>query len=857
VGRLIATSPVAAPQYEPLPARPAPSRAAIRDTIAAHERPGVHGKFLFVGDQKLYVRGVTYGTFRPLEDGCEFPELPVVGEDFTLMAANGINAVRTYSVPPRWLLDAALRHGLRVMVGLPMERYIGYLADRKTDAPDLTELVRAAVGDCAGHPAVLAYSIGNEIPASIARWHGTRRVERYLEGLYHTVKDVDPEGLVTYANYPSTEYLSLHFLDFLCFNVFLEEREKLEAYIARLQCLAGDRPLVMGELGLDSYRNGEDCQRHAIEWQIRASFEGGCAGTFVYSWTDEWYRGGAAVHDWEFGLTRRDRRPKPALATVQRAFAESPFVSDIQWPRVSVAVCTYNGSRTLEECLEGLERLDYPDYEVIVVNDGSTDATAEIAARYRCRLISTENRGLSNARNTALAKATGSIVAYIDDDAYPDPHWLRYFALTLLESSYAAVGGPNLAPPGDGWIADCVANAPGNPTHVLLSDRDAEHIPGCNMAFRKSVLEAVGGFDARFCVAGDDVDLCWRLTDAGFTLGFSPAAMVWHHRRNSVRAFWRQQRGYGRAEGMLERWWPGRHDDEGHVSWTGRIYGRGLVRALSWGRSRVYHGVWGAAPFQSLYEPASGGWGTLVQSPVWYLLTAALGAISILGLDWTPLRFAFLPFSVAVAALLVQAGKNTAHAVFHPASLSRWDVLRRRVVTAGLFLVQPVARLSGRLGYQFWNRHWWGEAKLRPLWPHTTATWTERWQDPAARLGAIEEALQDEGVPVRRGGDFDRWDLQVRWGSLGAARLLLGVEDHDRGHQLVRVRVWPRWPLRGPLLTLLFGGLALGAARANAFGAAVVLGGVAAFIGLRTVVDVTAALNVTGRALKRLGLAGP
>jgi hypothetical protein len=184
-------------------------------------------------------------------------------------------------------------------------------------------------------------------------------------------------------------------------------------------------------------------------------------------------------------------------------------------------------------------------------------------------------------------------------------------------------------------------------------------------------------------------------------------------------------------------------------------------------------------------------------------------------------------------------------------------MLRRRVVTAMLYLVQPVARLSGRLGYQFWSRHWWGEAKLRPLWPHTTATWTERWQGPATRLSAIEEALRDEGAPVRRGGDFDRWDLQVRWGSLGAARLLLGVEDHSQGHQLVRVRVWPRWPLRGPLLTLVFGALALGAARANAWTAAVVLGGVATFIGLRTMVDVTAALNVTGRALKRLGLAPP
>src|SRR5687768_1723761 len=184
-------------------------------------RPSVRGKFLFIGDEKLYVRGVTYGTFRPREDGSEFPEPAVVENDFAMMAANGVNAVRTYSMPPRWLLDAAWRHGLRVMVGLPMERYIGYLADRgKKGTFDITELVRAGVSSCAGHPAVLAYSIGNEIPTSIVRWHGARRVERYLEELYRTAKAADPDGLVTYANYPSTEYLDLSFLDFACFNVY-------------------------------------------------------------------------------------------------------------------------------------------------------------------------------------------------------------------------------------------------------------------------------------------------------------------------------------------------------------------------------------------------------------------------------------------------------------------------------------------------------------------------------------------------------------------------------------------------------------------------------------------------------------
>jgi len=154
--------------------------------------------------------------------------------------------------------------------------------------------------------------------------------------------------LVTYVNYPSTEYLQLSFLDFLAFNVYLEDRERFTSYLARLQNIARGRPLVMCEIGLDSLRNGEPGQARALDWQVRAAFAGGCAGAFVYSWTDEWHRGGAAVHDWAFGLTRRDRAPKPALAAVRGAFAEAPWPAGQHWPRFSVVVCSYNGGSTVE-----------------------------------------------------------------------------------------------------------------------------------------------------------------------------------------------------------------------------------------------------------------------------------------------------------------------------------------------------------------------------------------------------------------------------------------------------------------------------------------------------------------------------
>src|SRR5919201_3441682 len=274
--------------------------------------------------------------FRPDAAGNEFYDLDVIERDFAQMAAAGLNAVRIpHTMPPRSLLDVAQRHGLYVMVGLSAESYVGFLNDKK-DTSDIERSIRTKVRTCAGHPALLCYAIGNEIPAPVARWFGRQRVERYLKRIYHAIKSEDPDGLVTYVNYPSTEYVQLPFLDLVCFNVYLESQDRFEAYIARLQNIAGERPLLMSEIGLDSLRNGREAQARSLTWQIRSTFAAGCAGAFVYAWTDEWYRAGAEVDDWAFGLTDRGRCPKPALASVCKAFAQVPFPPGLRWPRISV-----------------------------------------------------------------------------------------------------------------------------------------------------------------------------------------------------------------------------------------------------------------------------------------------------------------------------------------------------------------------------------------------------------------------------------------------------------------------------------------------------------------------------------------
>jgi O-antigen biosynthesis protein len=810
------------------------------------DRPSARGKFLFVGDEKLYVRGVTYGAFRPDEDGREYWDAETIDRDFAQMAANGINTVRIpHTMPPRSLLDTAQRHGLRVMVGLSAEQYVGFLID-KQGAPDVAAIVRSKVRECSGHPALLCYGIGNEIAAPLARWIGRHRLERYIRDLYDVVKSEDPGGLVSYVNYPSTEYLDLPFLGLLCFNVYLEDRSRYEAYLARLQNLAGDRPLLMTETGLDAMRNGEQAQADAIDWQIRSAFTAGCAGTFVFSWTDEWHRAGSQVDDWAFGVTDIERRPKPALAAISRAYREVPFPEDRVWPRVSVVVCSFNGARTIRDTLDALTRLDYPDYEVIVVNDGSTDGTPLIAEEYGFRVISTENRGLSNARNTGLHAATGEIVAYTDDDAYPDPHWLRYLADTFLRTDDVGVGGPNIPPPDDGAIAECVAHAPGGPAHVLVSDREAEHIPGCNMAFRREALLAIGGFDPRYRSAGDDVDICWRLLECGGRIGFNPAAMVWHHRRGSVRTYWRQQVGYGKAEALLEAKWPQRYNTAGHVSWTGRLYGHGLTRALGFSRARVYQGVWGSAPFQSLWQPTPGALSWLPAMPEWYLFVAGVAGLGALGVFWPPLLICLAWAGLALLASAAQAVFSADRALAANRTRPTWERLKLEALTALLHLVQPLARLWGRLrhGLSPWRAPT-GIGYARP-WPRAVAVWSERWIEPMTRLEAVEKHLIGLGVRVRRGGEYDEWGLNVQAGPLGAARMLMAVEDHGAGTQYVRIGWWPRTRPVGALLILLVAFLVAESAVDRAWPAAVALGVIGVLLLIRIVRD----CSVAGAAIR-------
>ena len=142
----------------------------------ATERFAARGKFFFRGADKFFLRSVTYGPFAPARTARSSRVRALVQRDFALMRELGANAIRTFTVPPQWLLDLALEYGIAVLIGLPWAEHVCFLEDRQV-ARQIRAAVRDGVERCQRHPAIFAYLVGNEIPPDVVRWLGPERVK--------------------------------------------------------------------------------------------------------------------------------------------------------------------------------------------------------------------------------------------------------------------------------------------------------------------------------------------------------------------------------------------------------------------------------------------------------------------------------------------------------------------------------------------------------------------------------------------------------------------------------------------------------------------------------------------------------
>lgn len=781
----------------------------------------VRSKFFFKGDEKFYVKGLTYGPFRPSASTPEvyLPDRARVRADLALMRELGANTVRVYHCPPRWFLDELAGHGLHLMMTVPWPQHINFLDTRKA-REDVRTRIRNATRAVAGHPALFCVLVGNEIPSDMARWYGRERLVPFLDDLVAVAKSEDPDALTTYACYPSTEYLLPRFVDFYCYNVYLERQQDFRNYLARLQNLAEDKPIMLGEFGMDTMRNSETKQAETLRWHVEIQARGGLAGTVLFSFTDEWFTGGHDITDWEFGLVRRDRTPKQAFHEIRALWSRPDSLVPLpQAPRVSIVVCSYNGGHTLRDCLDSLDRLNYPDYEVVLVDDGSTDGTQGIVREFceatgrdydavtcdrrkapdavagwadapdgrpRFLNIVQPNLGLSAARNNGYRAGTGEVIAYTDSDCMADRDWVYYLVSTLISDRFAAVGGPNVSPPARNWIQACVAAAPGSPSHVLTSDTVAEHVPGCNMAYWRWGLDLIDGFDAEYRKAGDDVDVCWRLMHAGHQIGFSPSAVVWHYRRFTVKAYFGQQRGYGEAESLLRFKHPIFFAPTGGAKWRGTIYGVPRFENF-FGGPIIYHGAFGMGLFQTIYPRRESEWAGLVSSLEWVLVTLfiLLVAFFVPELRIVPLIMFGLTLVVAVS-WMVRARVEPKH-----------DSLPGRLLLLYLALRQPWTRAWAR--YATWItqkrtpnrviRSRESRMKRSVVWasPGHQEFWSESGFGRDRLLQEVVALLETEGWRYSIDAGWGNNDLEVygnRWWEL---RLRSVNEYHGGPKVLIRV----------------------------------------------------------------------
>ena len=242
-----------------------------------------------------------------------------------------------------------------------------------------------------------------------------------------------------------------------------------------------------------------------------------------------------------------------AKAEVPPQLKEKPFVS--------VVIACPQGSGVLDECISALERQTYRDYEVIVLPDGELDLGVR---ELDLKIIPTGKVRPAEKRNIGIKEAKGSVVAFIDDDAYPDAHWLEYAIKYFGDETIGAVGGPGVTPPNDPYLARVGGRAYDN---ILLSGnyryrykaggvrRDVDDYPSCNLFVRTDLLRKINGYRTDFW-PGEDTLLCKDIIDSGKRIVYDPWVVVNHHRRKLFGPHLRQLGRYAFHRGYFVKRYP-------------------------------------------------------------------------------------------------------------------------------------------------------------------------------------------------------------------------------------------------------------------------------------------------------------
>lgn len=230
-------------------------------------------------------------------------------------------------------------------------------------------------------------------------------------------------------------------------------------------------------------------------------------------------------------------------------------------PRISLYLPCYNVAEFLPQIFDGIFSQTLQADEVLVIDDGSRDATVEVASRYPVRVIRHEkNSGLAATRNTAFRHARNDLIAALDADCVPQSGWLETLASHVANPNVAAAGG-RLVETALTTVADRWRKAHMTQDWGESPVRNPRVMFGNNLLIRKAAVEQVGGYDERLRTNGEDVSLSQRFYAGGFHGIYDPAAVVHHLRCDNSRSvldmFWRYRRDYlwtPSFKGAIQNW---------------------------------------------------------------------------------------------------------------------------------------------------------------------------------------------------------------------------------------------------------------------------------------------------------------
>jgi len=218
---------------------------------------------------------------------------------------------------------------------------------------------------------------------------------------------------------------------------------------------------------------------------------------------------------------------------------------------VSIIIPVYNEEKNIENCLKAVRRQTYPKVEVIVVDNGSTDASSKIAKDYADKVIFEERKGVYFAYNSALKVVQGELIAITDADCVPDEKWVEELVRCFSDLEVGSAGGPNITPSSAtnfekyvGILLGFLSKSVGSKYISDIKDIiETFHNPECNVMYRKSILDNAGGWNDHLLTAGDE-EIDFRIRAKGYKILYTPYAKVYHNRKSDWKSFIRQIYSY-------------------------------------------------------------------------------------------------------------------------------------------------------------------------------------------------------------------------------------------------------------------------------------------------------------------------